>query len=360
MSTPPPSLSSIEYYAENFSLHHPVKDEVDSTSSRYTAVDNMPESSIQLPKARPKPIVRLPPSGSLDISQQNHTSNGQSRSRSTRPDLPTWQERFDDLLADRDPVLVEPPNGTVVQITDVEPPGDSLHDDAVSSAADGDQPEIPEVQRSGRKKRRRRRAGKNWWDRKPESDSENEQDASQPQSAPALGHPPHPPTPALLLHAARLNWENICHLLMGEVNRDDREILKQIVDLVSRLGTANDPTKPTYQLSPAKLQAVPLPRVSTESTALAGLCTGDQAVPDSPEGSQDSFYSAVEDCAKDGADEDCYLEQTAFGVSQAEGQSGSPAMPQEDENERHARLERIASRLVMIRKEQPVEERLRR
>ncbi|KAI4139930.1 MAG: hypothetical protein L6R39_006039 [Caloplaca ligustica] len=385
-------------------------DTTDFKLSQSTVVANTTTADVQPPKVRPRPIVRLPPPQSRASTYINHAP----KSPPARGDVLSlyasgWEELFNNAKMNRRPVVNQRLEVPATDATIGVPSDDLINGEAASTQTDDDQGQTTPVKGAGRKKRRRRtRAqleakafretmgeashnqvqtttfndnaadptaagssddtgyddsddvtdGEGRTTRRAESDGnpigrqflrgggeyestvhpDMGSESSQPQSLVAPGFPSNRSTSAALLHAAQSNWENVCHLVMGEVSQHDREILNQIAGLVRRLGANHVYTPAITQSLPADQEGVMTCEVPSQSAGEVEWQVEDPLILDSPEGSQESFHTALEDCVEDGADDHYLLE------------------PQEDEAERQARLERIGSRLLMIRAEHPIEE----
>ncbi|KAL8920293.1 MAG: hypothetical protein Q9208_006361 [Pyrenodesmia sp. 3 TL-2023] len=284
MSTPPPSLSLIDHDEPSFHSDHVVTEELSSIPSGF------PSAATKSPESRPRPIVRLPPSrpthASKQVSQQDSSSTGGPYSDPLANSNPAWQDFFKTLMANRDSTVTKPSESTMAVPTIIDLANESNQDDAPSSGTTENQEPDTAANRTGKKKRRRHRAGKGKGKRKANPESEIEGEVLEPASLKASAPTVNPSSTALLLQNASENWVNVCRLLMGEVSPDDREILNQIEDLISR------------------------------------------------------------------------LEQAMAGATHPPSKEEHLMTVQETEDERKARLERIGSRLLWRRKEQPVEHRL--
>ncbi|KAL8897493.1 MAG: hypothetical protein Q9207_007195 [Kuettlingeria erythrocarpa] len=73
-------------------------------------------------------------------------------------------------------------------------------------------------------------------------DNETEHEAFHTPLLKAVKSTISPSSAALLLQNASNNWMKVCHLLKDEVGPNDRDILQQIMYLISRLGTDSNQT----------------------------------------------------------------------------------------------------------------------
>ncbi|KAL8922384.1 MAG: hypothetical protein Q9172_003577 [Xanthocarpia lactea] len=131
-----------------------------------------------------------------------------------------------------------------------------------------------------------------------------------------------PETTALLMEGARANWENICKALLVGVSQDDREILNQIMMLVSRLGTGSGPLSLAHQP----------PLAEREVTTATDV-------------------GSVLPCSKGTVDEAIGVMIKGAATQEAKKKEGVGI---EDKEELLARRERIANSLLMRRREQPI------
>ncbi|KAL8863170.1 MAG: hypothetical protein Q9178_000545 [Gyalolechia marmorata] len=129
-------------------------------------------------------------------------------------------------------------------------------------------------------------------------------------------------TTALLMEGARANWENICKALLVGVSQDDREILNQIMMLVSRLGTGLGPLSFAHQP----------PFAEREVTTAADV-------------------GSVTLCSKGTVDEAIGVMIKGAATQEAKKKEG---VGLENKEELLARRERIANSLLMRRREQPI------
>lgn len=264
MCTPPPSLSSIEYDAQD-SYFHP--QEQNTLLLGVTHSLELSSVTMNPAKARPRPIVRLPPPGPTHASQPVRLEDPSSSSRPHSDPLangnPAWQDFFKTLMADRDSTATKPTEIPTVGPTIIDFTNGSIPDDAASSGTTEAQGQDTEVNRTGKKKRRRHKAGKK--KREANAHSEIDGEALQSPSLKALAPTVSPSSAALLLQNARNNWVNVCHLLMSEVSPDDREVLKQITYFISRLGTIPDHATTETQSASLGTKESPTTQNSSES-----------------------------------------------------------------------------------------------
>ncbi|KAL8717485.1 MAG: hypothetical protein Q9225_005278 [Loekoesia sp. 1 TL-2023] len=419
MTTSSPAKSSIEYDTEDSNSYHPPNNEIELKQSPWKAGSNSLTATVQRPQCRPRPIVRLPPPHPDVLGHQAQDRLVGSPGTGIERHHSTWQERFDGLLAGTSSLNSSPPSrrsnessftrtstsagpldtltprarteypsnmnrialshtmhellkttsvdptvpittqslkDTLGTATVVGPSDDLVPNGAISGRMIQDREQGVEATSSGRKKRRRNHRG----GRKAKLRYEDPRDTSLPPSDTGNISPEYPSHAALLLQSAQTNWENVCRILMGEVSPKDREILRQITDLVGCLGADSGLVAPTDRSSLTDQEGRTLSVSSSECAEEHRMNEGYQAVPGSPEGSQDSFHTVPENRTGNDADEHHHPGQEAVKASQPGDEDEAPVMAQEDKDEQLARLDRITTRLLMRRKEQPLEKEHRR
>lgn len=382
MCTPPPSLSSIDYNKQDFYSNYVFTEAQDSVLLLF------PPATM---KSRPKPVVRLPPSGPSHASQhagqlqQNPSSISRHYDDSLAKSTPAWQELFKSLMANRDPTATKPSNTTTAAPTTIDVPNGSVSDDAASSGVIEYQGPDTEANRSGRKKRRRHRGGKGRREANPDGeiggealqspslralesaisgssttlllqdasnlgataaasttiesseesisgdaisgelsdeqlkatgaqnktgqtrsgcrggrqktrtdlidlDNQTEHEVFQAASLRAVESTLSGSSAALLLQNASKNWMTVCHLLMGEVSLNEREILNQIMYLISRLGTGSNQTSTDIECTSFGKEDIPKTHNPTESMPGRETNAEHRAAPGPSEGEQNSFH----------------------------------------------------------------------
>ncbi|KAI4146716.1 MAG: hypothetical protein LQ341_002002 [Variospora aurantia] len=305
----------------NLFTNHSAPSETDSTHSE-SSNPNSTRVSVQASKAQQRPIVRLPPSRSRVIDYRASSPMGPWRQRPQG--VPTPCDFKGNLMEERK-VLVAPQSKDSFTGCDTSRPADdSSPDDTASSEATGNRELNASENPPSRKKTRRRTRKQVARSKRAKLAAETGGGADQAQRLTAAGAAPSPnlappasPTtttgfppalaatssppalasapaikiaPALLLQNARRNWENVCHLLMGQVCAEDRQIITQIASLVRRLGndSRNDfsPDGSADQIESTKLQ--------TWSSTLPNLMDEDHIHGDCDEETPSSFEAALD------------------------------------------------------------------
>ena len=271
-------------------------------------------SGVQPCHLLPIPIVRLPPMPAKAFSHKDddqiHGSSSQGKARCDHHGAPTLlvdseirQERFESLMGSAIVGQQSPPRPILYDAF-----GDPIDTPGSSSNTTGSISDII--------------AGTIV----PERDSHNQQKSGISTSPATTPEIPtafvSSETTALLMEGARANWENICKALLVGVSQDDREILNQIMLLVSRLGTGSGPLSLAHQPPFAEREVTTAADV--DSAILRYKETVDKAV-----GVMIKGAAAQEAKKKEGV-----------GI--------------EDKEELLARRERITNSLLMRRREQPI------
>ncbi|KAL8988246.1 MAG: hypothetical protein Q9169_008587, partial [Polycauliona sp. 2 TL-2023] len=130
-------------------------------------------------------------------------------------------------------------------------------------------------------------------------------------------------TTALLMEGAKANWKNICETLLVGVSPDDKEILEQIMMLVERLGTGSGPLSlADHQPHFPEHHGMAIVNMGAASMSDGKFADG--------EGGEMMTNGEVTEQTKDGEE------------------------ASEEDEELHARRERIAMSLAMRRQQQPI------
>ncbi|KAL9027768.1 MAG: hypothetical protein Q9196_003762 [Gyalolechia fulgens] len=410
MSTPPPARCSMELYGGDHDSYHPFLESAEFVQSPWTAVVSSLIITAQRTQTRPEATVRLPPSAFEVSGHQTHDSRARydgNAAVATESYTSKWQKRFDDLLADTDmkssspliresnesfrsrassnaptldkviipastayasklsatsyaPNMDERPAGvskdptisTVTHPLDDGVPAASIADSSdcliSEEGTSHDNPCLQEQNAETRPRRLKRR-------RREKQSGGPEAKRPKPRPRLHLVFPPDGVTVAQRLRRQLNDWEDLCHLMLDGISPNDRDILKQISSLVSRLEGGSGPIGPRPNISSSDMGGIRSSELSRRCHGLDGMYDDDQPVPGSPQDSLDSFHTVAEGGLGGGADESPYTGKAAEMKGLRGGEGGAPTVPQEDEQDRQARLERITSSLVMRRKEQPIE-----
>ncbi|KAL8993169.1 MAG: hypothetical protein Q9188_007395 [Gyalolechia gomerana] len=385
--------------------------------SPWTAVVNSLIITAQRTQTRPEAIIRLPPPTPGVYDHQTHRSRARFSDHLavTTDSYPSkWQKRFDDLLAHTDmkssgpsvrhigsrtssdaatveeiplpasTVYAPKPTSTSCVQTLCELPAAASKDPIVSTVAHSldndvatasiiggsdssiseggtsyDDPCIQEkdvgTTPQGQKRKRKRMRKKQSGSPKAKVRRKNDPKIPQPRLRFGSRSPLDRETVAILLRNALTVWENLCQTMLDGISANDRDTVKQISNLVSRLEGGSGPIDPRQNISPTGREEIPPLGVLSRCHGLDGMYDEDQPVPGSPQGSLDSFHTVSEGGLGGEADESPYPEQAVVKASLRGGEDEASTVLQEDAQERQARLERITSCLLVKRKEQPIE-----
>lgn len=405
----------MEMYVGDHDSYHPFLDSLHFLQSPWTAVVNSLIITAQRTQTRPEAIIRLPPPTPGVFDHQTHRSRARFSDHPavTKDSYPSkWQKRFDDLLAHTDmksngpsirhigsrtssdaatvkeiplpasTVYAPKPTSTSCVQTLGELPAAASKDPIVPTVAHSldngvatasiignsdssiseagtsyDDPCLQEQdvgttpQGQKRKRMRKKQSGS------PKAKVRRKNDPKIPQPRLRFGSrsPLDHETVAILLRNALTGWENLCQTMLDGISANDRDTLKQISKLVSRLEGGSGPIDPRQNISPTGREEIPPLGVVSRCHGLDGMYDEDQPVPGSPQGSLDSFHTVTEGGLGGEADESPYPEQAVVKASLRGGEDEASTVLQEDAQERQARLDRITSCLLIKRKEQPIE-----